>query len=146
MNPALSSKEKAGIRKSGMKIHETQIRVRYQETDAMGVVYYANYFTWFEVARTEYFRARNILYTKLEEKGMYLMVVNASCQYKSPAKYDDLVNIHTWIPEIKNSSLKFGYKLFVGTKLIAEGESVHVFTNKMRKPIRIPEELKGTLL
>ena len=123
--------------------HITDIRVRYQETDNMGVVYYANYFIWFEVARTEYLRSLGISYRHLEEKGMYLMVAGASCQYKSPAKYDDVVRIHTWISEIKNSSLKFEYKLFVFDKLIATGESVHVFTNKSRKPIRVPEEMRG---
>ena len=123
--------------------HTTEIRVRYQETDNMGVVYYANYFVWFEVARTEYLRSLGISYRHLEEKGAYLMVAGASCQYKSPAKYDDVVRIQTWIPEIKNSSLRFEYKLFVLDRLIATGESVHVFTNKSRKPIRVPGEMRN---
>jgi len=126
-----------------MRIGETEVRVRYQETDNMGVVYYANYFIWFEVARTEYLRSAGIDYKQLEEKGMYLMVASATCEYKSPAKYDDIVRIETWIPKIKNSSLEFGHKLFVGDRLIATGHSVHVFTNKLGRPIRIPAELKG---
>lgn len=125
-----------------MKNFETDIRVRYQETDNMGVVYYANYLVWFEVARTEYLRALGILYTRIEEKGFYLMVASVSCQYKSPAKYDDLVRVQTWISEIKNSSMKFEYKLFVGEKLIATGDSIHVFTNKSGRPVRMPEEIK----
>ncbi|MFH0764273.1 MAG: thioesterase family protein [Candidatus Omnitrophota bacterium] len=125
-----------------MKVHETEIRVRYQETDNMGVVYYANYLTWFEVARTEYFRAAGLVYRKLEEKGIYLMVASASCQYRSPARYDDVVKLHAWVPELKNSSLKFAYKLFVGEKVIAQGESVHVFTDARGKPTRIPEEVR----
>jgi acyl-CoA thioester hydrolase len=124
-----------------MRIHETQIRVRYQETDNMGVVYYANYFIWLEVARTEYLRSAGVSYRHLEEKGMYLMVASASCQYKSPARYDDVVRIQTWIPKIKNSSLDFAHKLYVGDKLIATAESVHVFTNKSGKPVRIPKEI-----
>lgn len=126
-----------------MITHESEVRVRYQETDNMGVVYYANYLVWFEIARTEYFRSLGLVYRKLEEKGIYLMVASISCQYKSPAKYDDIVRMQTWIPEMKNSSLKFGYKLFVGEKLIAAGESVHVFTNGEGRPRRIPEEVRS---
>lgn len=128
-----------------MTVHETEIRVRYQETDNMGVVYYGNYFTWFEVARTEYFRSLGLVYRDLETKGCYLMVAGASCRYKSPAKYDDIVTIKSSIPEIKNSSLKFEYKLFVGGRLVATGDSVHVFTNRSGKPVRMPEDVRKTL-
>ena len=127
------------------KTHEAEIRVRYSETDNMGVVYYANYFIWFEVARTEFLRKFGVAYSDLEKKGMYLMVASASCEYKSPARYDDMVRIETWIPRIKNSSLEFSYRLFIGGKLIATGESVHVFTNKSRRPVRIPEEIRNLL-
>jgi acyl-CoA thioester hydrolase len=126
-----------------MKRFETDIRVRYQETDNMGIVYYANYLVWFEVGRTEYLRSLGIVYTGIEEKGLYLMVASVSCQYKSPARYDDLVRIQTWISEIKNSSMKFEYKLFVGERLIATGESIHVFTNKSGHPVRMPEEIRS---
>lgn len=126
-------------------VHKTKLRVRYQETDNMGVVYYANYLVWFEVARTEYFRSLGVNYRELEEKGVYLMVAKATCDYKTPAKYDDIVKIETWIPELKNSSLKFAHKLFVDNRLIATGESVHVFTNRSGKPMRIPEEVKGLI-
>ncbi len=122
--------------------HETQVRVRYQETDNMGVVYYANYFIWFEVARTEYLRSFGISYKKLEERGMYLMVAKASCVYKSPARYDDMVRIVTWISGIKNSSLQFEHKIYIDTRLVATGESTHVFTNTSGKPIRVPSEIK----
>ena len=125
-----------------IRVRETEIRVRYQETDNMGVVYYANYFIWFEVARTEYLRSAGISYRQLEEKGMYLMVAGASCQYKSPAKYDDVVRIQTWISKMKNSSLDFAHKLYIGDRLIATGESVHVFTNRVGRPIRLPKEIR----
>jgi acyl-CoA thioester hydrolase len=128
-----------------MKPFETDIRVRYQETDNMGVVYYANYLVWFEVGRTEYLRNLGLVYTRIEEKGFYLMVASVSCQYKSPAKYDDLVRIRTWVSEMKHSSMKFEYKLFVGEKLIATGESVHVCTNRSGRPVRMPEEIKKLL-
>jgi acyl-CoA thioester hydrolase len=123
------------------KKHRTDLRVRYQETDNMGVVYYANYLVWFEIARTEYFRSLCLPYTQLEEKGIYLMVAAVSCQYKYPARYDDIVTIESWIPEVKNSSLKFEYRLTVGEKLIATGDSIHVFTNESGRPIRIPKEV-----
>lgn len=128
-----------------MRVHETEIRVRYQETDNMGVVYYGNYFTWFEVARTEYFRSLGLIYRDMEANGFYMMVAGTSCRYKAPAKYDDIVTIKSTIPEIKNSSMKFEYKLFVDGKLIATGDSVHVFTNKAAKPVRMPEDVRKAL-
>lgn len=109
----------------------------------MGVVYYGNYFTWFEIARTEYLRSFGIAYKDMEKKGVFLLVASASCKYKSPARYDDIVVARTWISEMKNTSLKFEYKLHVSDRLIATGESVHVFTDKAFKPVRIPEEIKN---
>jgi len=125
-----------------MKTHETEIRVRYQETDNMGVVYYANYLVWLEIGRTEYFRSLGLVYRELEEKGFYLMVAGVSCQYKSPARYDDMVKVRSWVSELKISSLKFEYKIFRGEQLLATGESSHVFTNNKGRPVRIPEEVR----
>lgn len=142
MNPAFPKGAGSDRRKGGVKAHETQIRVRYQETDNMGVVYYANYLVWFEVARTEYLRAFGIAYTDLEKNGVYLIVASAGCRYKSPARYDDIVRVKTWISETRNTSLKFEYKLHVDERLVATGESVHVFTDRSFKPTRIPEEIK----
>ena len=126
-----------------MNTRSTDIRVRYQETDNMGVVYYANYLVWFEVARTEYFRSMGLVYRKLEDKGIYLMVASVSCKYKSPAKYDDTVTVETWIEDVKNTSLRFVYELSVGGRVIATGDSVHVFTDKNKKPVRIPGEIRS---
>ena len=125
------------------RTHETEIRVRYQETDNMGVVYYANYLVWFEVARTEYLRVLGISYRELEKDGFYLMVAEVECKYKSPARYDDVVRIETWISEMKNSSLTFEYKLFADERLLATGSSAHVFTNKAGKPVRMPGAIKN---
>lgn len=126
-----------------MKIRQAEIRVRYQETDNMGVVYYANYFVWLEVARTEYLRDAGVPYSGLESRGSYLMVAEACCKYISPARYDDIVRIETWVPALKNSSLEFAHKLYVAERLIATGRSVHVFVNKSGKPVRIPEEIRS---
>jgi len=124
-------------------VRETHIRVRYQETDNMGVVYYANYFVWFEIARSEYFRSLGISYREMEKRGVFMMVARAACDYKSPARYDDVVHVQAWIPEVRNTSLRFAYKLFVGDRLIATGESGHVFTDRQKRPVRVPQEVRN---
>ena len=129
-----------------MKIHKIEVRVRYEETDRMGVVYYGNYFVWFEIGRTECFRSAGLSYRELEEKsGMRLVVVNASCNYKSPATYDDLLRIETRITDTKNTSMSFAYDIYRDLTLIASGETFHVFTNSDGRPIRIPAEIKKVL-
>jgi acyl-CoA thioester hydrolase len=126
--------------------HRTDINVRYAETDRMGVVYYANYFLWFEVARTEYLKSKGLSYRQLEEKnGIYLMVVEASCKYKQSATYDDDVVIETWVTGIKNVSLAFEYNVYLNGALIAEGKTVHVCTDKGRRPVKIPQILRDSI-
>jgi len=127
--------------KQDFKFHETTIRVRYSETDQMGVVYYANYLVWFEVARTEYFRNLGMEYSGLEKKGIYLVVAEANCRYKAPLKYDDQIRIVTILSYIKSSSLGFTYEIFLGDRLIATGSTTHVFVNKEKKPVKIPPEV-----
>src|SRR3989338_5349543 len=100
-----------------MRICETDIRVRYKETDKMGVVYYSNYFVWFEIARTEYLRSLGVSYRDIECKGLYLMVASAGCRYLRPARYDDVVEVQSWVSHVKNSSLRFDYKLFIEDEL-----------------------------
>jgi len=129
-----------------IKTHKTDIRVRYEETDRMGVVYYANYLIWFEVARTELFRTLGISYRELEDKkGLRLMVVESKVNYKSPATYDDLVSVETSIGRIKNTSIAFSYKVYRENKLLATGETAHAFTNREGKPIRIPDNVREKL-
>ena len=123
----------------------TEIRVRYEETDRMGVAYYGNYFVWFEVARTDFFREIGFPYVDLEKKGFRVMVVEASCSYKSPATYDDLLKVETKIRNIKNTSLDFIYKIHRDKLLVASGETTHVFTTSGGKPTKIPEDLKKSL-
>ncbi len=129
-----------------MKTCKTNIRVRYQETDRMGVVYYANYLVWFEVARTEYLRENGLSYRELEEKeGIGLMVKDVSCEYKAPTFYDDVLTVESQITDMKNSSLVFLYEIYRGTKLIATGKTTHVCTDKTGRPTRLPERIKETL-
>ncbi len=126
-----------------MQEHTSEIIVRYAETDRMGVVYYGNYFTWLEVARTEYFRSLGIRYEKLEEKeGLRLMVVEAKCCYKSPVTYEDKVYIETRVEGLKNTSFVFKYRLTKNSKLVATAETIHVFTDRSGRPVRIPEKIK----
>ncbi len=116
---------------------QTKIRVRYAETDQMGVVYYANYFVWFEIGRVEFLRQLGFDYKRMEtEDNCYIPVVEATCRYKSPARYDEELTLETRILQMRTSVLKFGYRLLRAAedgsapKLLAEGESVHVLVDK----------------
>ena len=128
-----------------MKHFNNEIRIRYADTDQMGVSYYANYFVWFEESRTEYFRALGILYTDCEANGIYLPVVEAHCRYHSSTKFDDLIVCQTWVSELKRTSIKFSYQVFnkANDELVCEGWTIHVFINKAFKPIKIPEEIRN---
>lgn len=125
-------------------INETIIRVRYQETDKMGVVYNGNYLTWFEIGRTEFFRELGLEYSVLEKQGVLVPVVDVRCQYRSPAKYDDEVVIQTKITEIRAVKIKFEYQVLKKTdkKLLAIGYTIHAFTSRELKIINIKKAYK----
>ena len=107
----------------------------------MGVVYYGNYFTWFEVWRNEFFRETNISYKKLEEQGVYLPVVRAKCDYLSPARYDDELQLVTEITKFSGAKLVFGYRVEneMG-QVLAIGETVHAFVSDENKPISLKKK------
>ena len=128
-----------------MKYFNHKVRVRYAETDRMGISYYANYFVWFESARTEYFRSLGLVYTQFEEEGIFLPVAEAQCRYMGPSSYDDLLTVRTLVSQIKQSSIRFEYEVLRNDdpKPIATGYTVHVFSGRNLKPIRIPEILKS---
>jgi acyl-CoA thioester hydrolase len=130
------------------KVHTTEIKVRYAETDNMGIVYYANYLVWFEVGRTEYLLAEGLDYREVEKAGLFMAVVEASCVYKAPARYGDCVIIETWPADVKHSSLKFHYKVYRKTDrvLLAQGSTTHVLIDKEMKPRKIPEKIKNLLI
>src|SRR5699024_8127885 len=111
---------------------DTSVKVRYQETDKMGVVYHGNYFTWFDIGRTEFFRSLGMLYRELEEDGVRMPVIEAKCKYNQSDKYDNEIIIGTKLVRIKGVRLKFEYKLYrkEDQALIAEGYTVHAFVNK----------------
>ena len=123
-------------------------RVRYADTDQMGVVYYANYFVWLEVARTEFLRSLGVDYRSIEkEKRLALPVVEAYCKYRAPARYDDIIVIKAKASRVKNSTLRFDYKLFnkENNALLAEAYTTHVFIDSERRPVRLPEKIKNVL-
>ena len=118
-------------------ISETTIRVRYAETDQMGIVYHANYFTWFEIARTEFLRSFSIDYRELETQNVLLPVIDVGCKYITSAKYDDEVIIKTKITRIKGVRLEFNYQVYrkIDNVLLAEGYTKHAFVDKQLKPV-----------
>jgi acyl-CoA thioester hydrolase len=112
--------------------HETLVRVRYSETDKMGVVYHANYLVWFEIGRTEFCRARGFSYREMEEnENAFLVVAESYCRYKAPAYYDDELIVRTHITEKRRRALRFGYEIIRVSdgQVIAEGETGHVVTD-----------------
>jgi acyl-CoA thioester hydrolase len=129
--------------------HETLLRVRYSETDKMGIVYYANYLVWFEIGRTEYCRARGFSYRDMEEsQDAYLVVAESYCRYKAPAFFDDEVLVRTHITEMRRRSLRFGYEIvrLSDGQIIAEGETGHVITDSNGRVRSFPEGVAQRLL
>jgi len=128
-----------------MNIVQTKLRVRYAETDQMGIVYHANYLIWMEVGRVEYCRAAGIVYRDLErEEGVLLAVVEASCRFTSPALYDEEVVVKTWIEEANARMLRFGYEMNgADGRRLATGETKHIFCNRERKPIKLPAKYRA---
>jgi acyl-CoA thioester hydrolase len=129
--------------------HETLLRVRYAETDKMGIVYYANYLVWFEIGRTEYCRARGFSYRDMEESdASYLVVAESYCRYKAPAYYDDELLIRTHITELRRRSLRFGYEIVRVSdgQIVAEGETSHVVTDSNGRVRSFPEGYTQRLL
>ena len=126
-------------------VNETRIRVRYAETDQMGVVYHANHFIWFEVGRIELLRQLGFSYKNMEsEDDCFIAVVDARCRYKAPVHYDDEVVIRTFLKHVREKVIHFGYELLSaeGGRLLAEGETTHIVANAQMKPRRLPEKYR----
>ncbi len=121
---------------------EARVRVRYAETDQMGIAYHANYLVWMEVGRVEYFRASGHRYRDMEAAGVLLAVVEAHCRYLSPALYDDEVIVQTTIEEATSRAVRFGYRLVSGVdgRLLAEGSTRHVFCGRDRRAAKLPKQ------
>ncbi len=128
---------------SGKQVSETRIRVRYAETDQMGVVYHSNYFIWFEVGRVELMRQLGFTYKEMErEDGCYIAVVDARCRYKAPARYDDEILIRTHLKNVRESLIHFGYEALRASDnlLLAQGETTHIVIDAEMTRRAIPEK------
>jgi acyl-CoA thioester hydrolase len=128
--------------KEPMLTHRTEYRVIYGDTDTMGVAYYSNYLRWFEIGRTELFRALGLTYRIIEERGIYLPVSEAYCKYVAGARYDDLVIIETRLDPAVRAGMKFDYTLFREEEnTIATGFTRHACVNREGKVVRPPPYL-----
>jgi acyl-CoA thioester hydrolase len=128
------------------KAHEVRVRVRYAETDKMGVVYHANFFIWMEVGRVELMRSVGFEYKQMElEVDCHLPVVDARCRYKSPAYYDEEIVIRTELRNVHGSLIHFGYVILRqqdGT-VLAEGETTHLVVNSRMEKRTLPEPYRA---
>jgi acyl-CoA thioester hydrolase len=128
--------------------HRTTFRVRYAETDQMGVVYHANYLVWMEIGRVELVRSRGLNYKDLEaSEGIFLGVVEASCRYHFPARYDQEVVVETEIVGANARMVEFSYRILVAgsEKLLARGSTKHLWLNREMRPSRLPEKYHAVL-
>jgi acyl-CoA thioester hydrolase len=124
-------------------VNETRLRVRYAETDQMGVVYHANHFIWFEVGRVELLRQFGFSYKDMEHKdGCFIAVVGARCRYKAPVHYDDEVIVRTYLKHVREKVIRFGYELRKAEtgELLAEGETTHIVADSSMKPRALPKK------
>jgi acyl-CoA thioester hydrolase len=122
-------------------VNETRLRVRYAETDQMGVVYHANHFIWFEVGRVELLRQFGFSYKEMEHKdGCFIAVVDARCRYKRPVHYDDEVIVCTRLKQVREKVIRFGYQLRNAQtgELLAEGETTHIVADANMTPRALP--------
>jgi acyl-CoA thioester hydrolase len=129
-------------------VAETRVRVRYAETDQMGVVYHANYLVWFEVGRVELMRQRGLNYRQLEEEeGCRIVVVEVTARYKSPARYDDELIIQTQVKMVRGPVIRFGYSILRAEDRLqlCEGETVHVVLGRDMKKRTIPKKYADLL-
>jgi acyl-CoA thioester hydrolase len=118
----------------------THVRVRYAETDQMGVVYHANYLVWMEVARTELCKHLGISYRDMEgEGGIRLAVAECSCRYASPARYDEEIAVKASVFDVNRRFITFDYELHCGSRRIATGRTKHVFLSHEMRPVRLPD-------
>lgn len=129
--------------------HETRLRVRYAETDQMGVVYYANYYVWMEIGRVEFVRSRGVSYGDLErEEGLLLAVIESQCRYLGPARYDQEIVIATSIASANSRVVEFVYEMRAADddRVLAKGYTRHMWLNREWRPANLPERYSSLLL
>ena len=119
--------------------HEIQIRVRYSEADAMGFLHHGNYFSYFEMGRTELLRSRGGNYRAMEESGLLMVVVNLECKYRKPARYDDLLTLKTRIARVTPAKLEHEYRLYRDGELLTEARTTLACIDRQGNVQRIPD-------
>ena len=123
--------------------HEIEIRVRYQETDPMGFLHHANYFTYFEIGRTELLRAAGGNYRKMEQEGLFVVVVKAECRFRRPARYDDLLRIRTTVARVTFVKIEHEYEVFRDGEQLAVGRVTLAVVDRDGKVRRVPDWMQG---
>jgi len=124
---------------------ETAVRVRYAETDQMGVVYYANYLIYFEIGRVEYMRERGVAYKEMEiQDDSFIVVAESHCRHLRPARYDDLLRIRTRVAEARRRTIRFAYEIVNSATgvLLATGETLHVVCDSKGRPKALPQKYR----
>lgn len=128
-----------------MECVDVPVRVRYADTDRMGIVYYGTYPVYFEIGRSEYMRERGFTYRKFEEMGYHLVVTAVEIKYHNPALYDDLLTVRTSVSDVQSRGLTFNYTILKDGSTVAQGKTKHICVNVERKPVRIPLSLVNIL-
>jgi acyl-CoA thioester hydrolase len=123
-----------------------EFRVRYAETDQMGVVYHANYLVWCELGRTELIRRRGTPYAELERQGVILAVADASVRYHAAARYDDLIRVEAWVKALRSRTIEFGYRVLRveedgGVELLASASTTLICLDRNSRPMKVPADL-----
>jgi acyl-CoA thioester hydrolase len=124
-------------------LNETKLRVRYAETDQMGVVYHSNYFIWFEVGRVELLRQLGFTYREMETRDQcFIAVVDARCRFRAPARYDDEISVRTYLKNVRESLIHFAYEAVRDSDgtLLAQGETTHIVTDGQMNKRALPEK------
>jgi len=122
--------------------HEIAVRVRYAETDRMGLLHHANFFVYFEMGRTELLRARGLSYREVEDAGYLLVIVDLGCKYKRPARYDDLLTVKTNVARVTHVKIVHSYQVSRDGLLLAEGHSTLACVDRDGRPQPLPELLR----
>jgi len=125
-----------------MPWHDTEIRVRYEDADPMGLLHHAKYFSYFEIGRLDYFRSQGGDYRAMEADGLFVVVVKAECRYKTPARYDDVVTARPRIAKITPAKIEHHYQLLRGEELLAEAQITLALVNRAGQVQRVPESLR----